>query len=97
MDTARFFLDLARNDGIVPNVYMYSAAIWSCREDADAAMELIHDMRMANCIPNVVTYNGVISALATQGRAEEALSLFEEMKDDNLRPNRITFQVCALR
>jgi pentatricopeptide repeat protein len=43
----------------------------------------------------VVSYNGVISALATQGRAEEALSLLEEMKDNNLKPNRITFQKLA--
>ena len=58
------------------------------------ALEYWEEMRTAGCAPNVVSYNGVISALASQGRAEEALSLYEELKDDkNLRPNRITFQV----
>jgi pentatricopeptide repeat protein len=87
----RFFLDLAHEDGLDPNVYMYSAAIWACPE---MALEYWEEMRTAGCAPNVVSYNGVISALASQGRAEEALSLYEELKDDkNLRPNRITFQV----
>lgn len=38
----------------------------------------------------------MISALASQGRAEEALSLYEELKDDNLRPSRVTFQVRSI-
>lgn len=97
VESVRFLLDLARNDGLEPNVYMYSAAIWSCGDDADAALDILEQMQMAdnNCAPNVVSYNGVISSLAIQGRAEEALSLFEEMKDANVKPNRITFQVSS--
>lgn len=95
VDMARFFLDSARDDGIEPNVYMYSAAIWSCGDNADAALEFLEDMRANNCTPNIVSYNGVITALASQGRAEEALSLVEEMKDKHLNPNRITFQKLA--
>ena len=90
----RFFLDLCRDDGMEPNVYMYSAAIWTC---PDAALDFWEEMGLAGCAPNIVSYNGVISALASQGRAEEALSLYEELKDNGLQPNRVTFQVGSLR
>lgn len=93
VESARFLLDSARNDGIEPNVYMYSAAIWSCGNDGDSALELLDEMRSNDCAPNIVSYNGVLSALALQASAEEALSLFEEMKDDKLKPNRVTFHV----
>ncbi len=93
IESALFFLELARNDGIAPNVYMYSAAIWCCGCDGDKALELLEEMRTSGCTPNVVSYNGVLSALSLQGRSEEALSLFEELKDDNLKPIRLTFQV----
>ena len=53
-------------------------------------------MRSAGCARNLVSYNGMISALAGQGRAEEALSLYEELKDDNLRPSHVTFQVSSI-
>jgi pentatricopeptide repeat domain-containing protein 1 len=56
-------------------------------------LELLEEMRTSGCTPNVVSYNGVLSALSLQGRSEEALSLFEELKDDNLKPIRLTFQV----
>lgn len=93
IESALEFLESARDDGIEPNVYMYSAAIWCCGSDGDKAMELLEEMRNTGCTPNVVSYNGVLSSLALEGRAEEALSLFEELKDNNLKPIRLTFQV----
>lgn len=90
---ARSFLECARTDGIEPNIYMYSAAIWTCRENGDAALEILERMKEEAIVPNIISYNGVLSALASQSRAEEALSLFEELMDEKLRPNAITFQV----
>jgi pentatricopeptide repeat protein len=92
-EAVRFFLDLAHEDGLEPNVYVYSAAIWACPE---TAQEYWEEMRSAGCAPNIVSYNGMISALAGHGRAEEALSLYEELKDDNLRPSHVTFQVSSI-
>lgn len=97
VESVRFIMNMAREtDGIQPNLYMYSAAIWSCSSvNASEAIEYLEEMRASGCIPNVVSYNGVIASLANEGRAEEALSLFEEMKDEHVNPNRITFQKLA--
>lgn len=63
-------------------VSMYS----KCGNVADA-------LRMFNYIevPNVVTYNSIITGLAQNGLGKEALKLFTKMKDEYLEPNQITF------
>jgi pentatricopeptide repeat protein len=93
IEAVRFFLDLAKEDGLEANVFIYSAAIWACPE---TAQEYWEEMRSTKCAPNIVSYNGMISALASQDRAEEALSLYEELKDNNLRPSCITFKVRSI-
>ena len=89
---ARKFLESAIREGIKPNVYMYSAAIW-CAEysgDADAAMTFLDEMKSSvparRCDPNAVTYDGCMSALASDGRYKEVIKLFREMKDRKIEP-----------
>lgn len=84
---ARKFLESAIREGIKPNVFMYSAAIWcaECSGDADAAVTFLDEMRSSvparRCDPNGVTYDGCMSALASEGRYKEVINMFQEMKD----------------
>ncbi|KAK4847548.1 hypothetical protein QYF36_003226 [Acer negundo] len=40
---------------------------------------------------NIVTYNTIISAHGIHGRGHEAFTLFEQMKEARIRPNKVTF------
>ncbi|XP_011627371.2 pentatricopeptide repeat-containing protein At1g09190 [Amborella trichopoda] len=40
---------------------------------------------------NVVSWNAMISGLAVNGHAKDAISLFEEMKREKIEPNEVTF------
>ncbi|KAL5974245.1 hypothetical protein ACLOJK_030909 [Asimina triloba] len=54
----------------------------------------IKDTRMAFAAipaPNVVSWNGLISGLASNGHFSEALSSFEDMRLTGIKPNGITF------
>ena len=50
-------------------------AIWTAAQahDANTALTLLDEMKENGCIPNVITYNGVIAALAAGRRPEEAV------------------------
>jgi pentatricopeptide repeat protein len=98
LDTARFFLRSALDDGVEPNVFMYSATIWTAEKkgDSNAALQLLEQMKSSNCTPNVVSYNGVISSFAKAGNFKEAVALFLEMKKCNIRSTPITYVVRRL-
>jgi pentatricopeptide repeat protein len=98
LETALYFLEIAQRDGINPNVFMYSAAIWTAEScgDSDVALAILDKMKEVRCVPNAVTYLGVISTLAMEGRAEEAIQLFEEMKANNIDPTEQIFSVSDL-
>eukprot|EP00547_Thalassionema_nitzschioides_P007075 CAMPEP_0194208298 /NCGR_PEP_ID=MMETSP0156-20130528/6783_1 /TAXON_ID=33649 /ORGANISM="Thalassionema nitzschioides, Strain L26-B" /LENGTH=989 /DNA_ID=CAMNT_0038935231 /DNA_START=298 /DNA_END=3267 /DNA_ORIENTATION=+ len=81
--TARFLLEDCEHDGIEKNVFMYSAAIWTavrCGNLADEALFLLKEMEQGDCKPNLVSYRGVLSAVAAAGKTDIALQLFTEMK-----------------
>jgi pentatricopeptide repeat protein len=42
-------------------------------------------------VKNIVTYNTVISAHGIHGLGEEAFSFFEQMKEERIRPNKVSF------
>jgi pentatricopeptide repeat protein len=98
LETALYFLETAQSDGIKPNVFMYSAAIWTAEScgDADVALGILDKMKELRCVPNAVTYLGVISTLAGEGRPEEAIQLFEEMKGHGIDPTDQIFSVSNL-
>jgi pentatricopeptide repeat protein len=98
LETSLYFLETAQSDGIEPNVFMYSAAIWTAERcgDADVALGILDKMKEIRCVPNAVTYLGVISTLATDGRPEEAIVLFEEMKGHGIDPTDQIFSVSYL-
>ncbi|WOL16546.1 pentatricopeptide repeat-containing protein [Canna indica] len=57
-----------------------------------ACRELDLSLRVFEMISerDVVSWNSVITALAQGGRWDEALQLFEEMENENVRPNDVT-------
>lgn len=63
-------------------VSMYS----KCGNVADA-LKMFHYIK----VPNVVTYNSIITGLAQNGLGKEALKLFMKMQDEYVVPNHITF------
>ena len=72
-----------------------SQAIWTASEagNSDFALELILEMKREGHIPTIVSYNGVIAALSSCGRPDDAVALFQEIRCEhpNLEPNFSTF------
>jgi len=87
-----------QKDGITPNVYMYSAVIWTAEKcgDAKTAWDLLMSMKANGCDPNIVAYNGVISALSSQGRLQQVCQILDMAKKNNVKPNSLTFQKVVL-
>eukprot|EP01083_Nonionella_stella_P216267 777583_1 len=98
MATALDLLHQAEIDGIHPNVFMYSAAIWTAEQcgDCKAALFLLDAVNRNKCRPNAVSYDGVISTLSQEGKFLEACAIFKSMKKDNIRPTAITFNKLAM-
>jgi pentatricopeptide repeat domain-containing protein 1 len=64
---ARSLLTTARNDGLFPDVFMYTTAIWTAAgaQRPKAAVTLLQQMRQSNQgRATIVSYNGVLAALA---------------------------------
>ena len=69
LETAKHLFDIATNkDAIVPNVFMYSALIWTAErcKNAKEALNIFQDMKTQGCRPNIVSYDGVIAAFVNQ-------------------------------
>lgn len=106
----RLFEIATKSDAIIPNVYIYSALIWTAErsKDANEALQIFYDMKSRKCKPNVVSYDGVISALTNKvvdgegdshillESLETATKLFEEMKKSGVTPTTVTYQKLAL-
>ena len=66
------------NTDVDLNVYLYSSLIWVAESVGNykAAVDLLRSME---CAPNIVCYDGVISALSKRGLHREALYFYYEM------------------
>jgi len=88
--------DAETKDGLIPNVFMYSATIWTAERSGNATIALnVLNLMKPKCKPNTICYDGVMSALGKQGMIEEAMKVFYEMKNDNIPLSRNTFQGLA--
>jgi pentatricopeptide repeat domain-containing protein 1 len=93
-DSARYLLDNSIHDGIdPPNVFMYSAAIWTAERCGlpNEAMALLEEMKIKGVAPNAVSYGGVLSALSKAGRPLDAVEMFLELKDNGIRTDESVF------
>jgi len=62
----------------------------------DRAWGLLEEMRSRGCIPNQVTYNEFINALARgdrDSRCQQVWEVVDEMKRNRVQPNRITCSI----
>ncbi|KAJ0974360.1 hypothetical protein J5N97_016325 [Dioscorea zingiberensis] len=57
-------------------------------ENYSAVMRIFEEMRRQNVSPNVISYNSMSSGLCSEGKVEEALHMFEEMKVDGFCRNK---------
>ena len=86
---------------LTPCVVIYSAVIdaWSKsqrRDSSDRALKLLREMQAESDLkvsPNTITFNSVISSLASQGKVDEAQLLLDEMKQGGAttRPDAISY------
>ena len=89
---------------MTPNVVTYNTLIDACHRagDLDAGLEALNHMkRNTNLKPDAMTYTSLISSVArrqTQSSGQNdpdlAFSLFDEMVNERIRPNGMTY--CAL-
>ena len=95
LEGAKLFLKWAREDAIEPTVFMYSSAIWTAERAGNSkiAFELFDEMKSAGCIPNSVVYDALISALSSDGDADRAILMYEDMKRNGLKASPVTFKV----
>ena len=52
---------------------------------------MFHEMKEAKLVPDVITYNAMISACEKCDSPDHALALFEEMKESAVKPDRISY------
>ncbi|KAM0788770.1 hypothetical protein ACM66B_002860 [Microbotryomycetes sp. NB124-2] len=58
--------------------------------DAQGMRTLVERMRRSNCLPNVVTYNTLISGLFEAGLVDEVRATIREMNDSAVEPDLFT-------
>lgn len=100
LNSAKKILHIAHDAGTCPNVYMYSTYIWTAERCGDfhEAMNTLNLMRSSSkeeedVQPNIVSYNGVLSACCKSSRTpEEVLALYIQLKRE-VTPNSKTFQI----
>lgn len=68
VETTRKFLQVMQDTKAPPNVDTYNAAIecFGRAEKSNIALQILNEMRMKGCSPNVVTYNSLLMALSTR-------------------------------
>lgn len=95
VESARFFLDSARKNGVEPTIFMYSAAIWTAERSGNysVAKDFLHEMQDQGISANSISYTGVIAAAAKNAQVEEAIALWEEMKVRGCVPTGATYNV----
>ena len=94
METAYMHRDRITAAGGVPSPDAFGSLIECMRDttdDTSNALDLFTDSLSLGVKPNVYLYNTIISKLAKARKADHALVLFRQMKDDKLRPSSITY------
>ena len=80
--TVDLLLRWAKADGITPNLYMLSSAIWTAQRCGDwrKALSYFQEMDRIGCDANAVAYNGLLSAMCGSGDISRALDVYRNMK-----------------
>ncbi|MQL85404.1 hypothetical protein Taro_017920 [Colocasia esculenta] len=98
MDKAMELMEQMKCEECEPNVQTYNIVIrhWCAAGEMDKGLDLYHKMGGATsgCLPNMDTYNLLISAMFIRRRAEDMLAagqLLVEMVERGYLPRRFTF------
>jgi pentatricopeptide repeat domain-containing protein 1 len=83
LETVNILLEWAKDDKVVPSEFMYGPAIWTAQRNGNfqRCMELYEEMKELGCRVNDVAMNGLLAALCDNQKEQEALQLFDQMKD----------------
>lgn len=81
--------ELARKNGFQMGVFLGTSLIdmYSKCGSVEDAMKVFNEMPERS----LATWNSMITSLGVHGRGKEALALFDEMNEANVRPDTITF------
>ena len=84
-----------KKDGVEPDAISYSSAIRACGAAGQwhEALELIKIMQKGgpNTKPNRIAYTNAIIACGRSGEYEPAIQLFNQMRNDGLHPDRVSY------
>jgi pentatricopeptide repeat protein len=107
LETALWLLQTAiLDDGLEPDVYIYSAVIWTAAaaKDWKKARALVEEMKSRGCRPAIISYNGLLAALSEascndnhcdEHRFELALAVLDDIHHDGLVSTKRTFSQLA--
>lgn len=80
--------------GGTPSADAYGALISSLRDttdDTSNALQLWDEALARDVRPNIFMYNTIISKLAKARKADHALTIFQQMKEQGVKPSSVTF------
>ncbi|KAJ7528356.1 hypothetical protein O6H91_15G000100 [Diphasiastrum complanatum] len=73
-----------QSDVVVGSTLVNMYAKWGCTEDARELFDNLSER-------DVVSWNAMIAGYAQNGLGKEALALYEQMKQEGMQPNNVTF------
>ncbi|TKY66035.1 Pentatricopeptide repeat-containing protein mitochondrial [Spatholobus suberectus] len=81
--------------GVVPNVVSYNILLKALckRNEVDAAVRVLDEMRYAGVVPNVVSYTTVLGGYAWRGDVDSAVRVFGEILDRGWVPDASAYTV----
>lgn len=83
-----------KKDKIKINTIIYTTLIkgYSRKRKLDDALETFAQMKLSKFSrPNQITYNCIINACIKSDQIQKANDIFEEMKQNNFKPDLITY------
>ncbi|KVI05269.1 Pentatricopeptide repeat-containing protein [Cynara cardunculus var. scolymus] len=89
------FLEMMIQEGFVPDMIAYSAAIdgWLRMGEVDYAWKMFKDISASGRCPDVVAYNTVINGLCKAKRLSEAQDVYDQMVQKRLIPSVVTYNL----
>jgi pentatricopeptide repeat protein len=85
--------------GIRPNLVSWNTRLKSCfggtDSDVERAFSYLRAMEHSGIAPDRVTLNSVLNACVTANHVDEALRVYEEMRQRNIEPDLFTFTTLA--
>ena len=94
LEMALNLLDVVKDDGFQPDVYIYSGVIWTAAEvgDFQRARLVMREMEFMGVRPNIVSYNGLLAAFAAAKKYDEVITTFDEIQS-HISATSTTFNI----